>query len=173
MVDQLAHSGKIVPASIRLLGDVHAGVAVRAGERAPAIGTRAELRASLAAATGICVPDPERATAGVHFLKVLRALGLHDTLAPRLRSYPNGAAAMRALAELPERGLVGCTQVTEITATSGVALVGPLPAPFDLATRYVAATCTGAFDPALAQQWVAMLSGESSRALRRDAGFVQ
>src|SRR5438034_6048731 len=78
MVDQFARSGKIVATSIRPLGHVHTGIAVRSGEPAPGIGSGAELRESLAAATGICVPDPERATAGIHFLKILRALGLHD-----------------------------------------------------------------------------------------------
>jgi molybdate transport system substrate-binding protein len=171
MVDQLARGERIVAATIRPLGRVHTGVAVRSGEPVPVIGNGEALRTSLAAARGIYVPDPERATAGVHFVKVLRALGLHDTLAPRLRKYPNGASAMDALARSSGNGLIGCTQITEIKAMPGVTLAGPLPAPFDLSTLYVAAACTSAPSPELAQQWVDFLTGAESRALRRDAGF--
>ena len=48
------------------------------------------------------LPDPERSTAGVHFVKVLRDLGIHDAVAARLRAFPNGAMAMRELGQLRE-----------------------------------------------------------------------
>ena len=35
-----------------------------------------EIRATLSAATRLLFPDPQRATAGIHFMKVLQALGL-------------------------------------------------------------------------------------------------
>jgi molybdate transport system substrate-binding protein len=171
MLDDFGRDGRVIAASIRPLGRVQTGIAVRSGEPAPAIGSRDLLRASLAAATGIYVPDPERATAGIHLVKVLRALGLHDDLAPRLHAYPNGASAMNALAQSRGGGLIGCTQVTEINATPGVTLAGTLPAPFELATTYAVATCTSARDPALAQRFVRLLAGPDSLRLRRDAGF--
>jgi molybdate transport system substrate-binding protein len=170
MLDDLARDGHVVAATI-LLGRVQTGIAVRSGEPAPAIGSRDLLRASLAAATGIYLPDPERATAGIHFVKVLRTLGLHDDLAPRLHAYPNGASAMEALAKSRGGGLMGCTQVTEINATPGVLLAGTLPAPYELATTYAVAVCTSARDPELAQRFVQLLAGADSLQLRRDAGF--
>lgn len=171
MLDDFARDGRVVAASIRSLGRVQTGIAVRSGEPAPAIRSPALLRASLAAATGIYLPDPERATAGIHFVKVLGALGLHDELAPRLHTYPNGASAMDALAQSHGRGLIGCTQVTEINATPGVTLAGTLPAPYELATTYAVGTCTTAHDPELAQRFVQLLTGQDSLRLRRDAGF--
>jgi molybdate transport system substrate-binding protein len=171
MLDDLARDGRVVAASIRPLGRVQTGIAVRSDEPAPAIGRRDLLRASLAAAKGIYLPDPERATAGIHFIKVLRALGLHEELAPRLHAYPNGASAMDALAQSRGRGLIGCTQITEINATRGVVLAGTLPAPYELATTYGVGTCTSARDPELAQRFVQLLAGPDSLQLRRDAGF--
>jgi molybdate transport system substrate-binding protein len=150
---------------------VQTGIAVRSGEPSPAIGTRDLFRASLAAATGVYLPDPERATAGIHLVKVLRALDLYEDLAPRLHAYPNGASAMDALAQSRGGGLIGCTQVTEINATPGVTLAGILPAPFDLATTYGVATCISARDPVLAQRFVELLAGPDSLTLRRNAGF--
>jgi molybdate transport system substrate-binding protein len=144
---------------------------VRSDEPVPAIGNRALLRASLAAATGVYLPDPERATAGIHFIRMLRELGLHDDLAPRLHAYPNGASAMQALAKSRGSGLIGCTQVTEINSTPGVTLVGTLPAPFELATPYAVAVCSSAGQPELAQRFVQMLAGPDALGLRHQAGF--
>ena len=171
MVEEFARDGRVAVSTISTLGHVHTGIAVRSGEDAPLIGTSEELRASLATATRLYVPDPERATAGIHFVKVLRALGLHDGAAPPIASYPNGASAMAALAASTERGALGCTQITEIKSTPGVALVGALPGEFDLATLYAAAVWASTRDPELARQFVYRLAGPHSRDLRRDAGF--
>ena len=74
MLDALARDGRVVPETIAPLGRVRTGIAVRAGEALPAIADREELRQSLATAKTIDLPDPERSTAGVHFIKVLREL---------------------------------------------------------------------------------------------------
>jgi molybdate transport system substrate-binding protein len=171
MLEEFARDGRVAGATISTLGRVHTGIAVRSGEDAPLIGTSEQLRASLAAATRVYVPDPERSTAGIHFIKVLRTLGLHDGVAPPLAAYPNGTRAMAALAAATERGELGCTQVTEIKSTPGVVLVGKLPAELELATSYAAAVCSSARDPELARRFVHMLAGPDSRDLRRDAGF--
>ena len=78
---------------------------------------------------------------------------------------------MRALAASRQRGELGCTQVTEILYTPGVALVGALPAGFDLATVYVAAVCTRARDGVNARRLVQLLAGAEARALRLRGGF--
>ena len=78
---------------------------------------------------------------------------------------------MRELAARSGRGLVGCTQVTEIRYTPGVALVGPLPAEFELATVYTVAVCTGAREPELARRFAELLSGPATRPMRERAGF--
>lgn len=171
MLADLAQRGDIVAGSIAPLGRVHTGVAVRSGQPHPAIADRTALRASLAAAQALYCPDPERATAGIHFVKVLRELGLWPEVAPRLRSYPSGAVAMAELARTPEPGLVGCTQITEIRYTPGVELVGPLPAEFELATVYSAAVGSRARHPELARRLVDMLAGPTAARLRQAGGF--
>ena len=57
----------------------------------------------------------------------MRELGVWDRVEPRLRPAPNGNTAMRALAASTAQRPIGCTQETEIRATPGLALVGPLP----------------------------------------------
>jgi molybdate transport system substrate-binding protein len=150
---------------------VRTGVAVRHGTPHPDVATPEALRAALLAADAIYFPDPERATAGIHFMKVLRELGIDAALRERLRPHPNGATAMRELAAATSAQPIGCTQVTEILYTPGVERVAVLPQRFELATTYTAAVTTRAADPALAERFVALLGGVDTRALRAAGGF--
>jgi molybdate transport system substrate-binding protein len=171
MVGELAAAGLLRGDTRLPLGRVRTGVAVRSGQPKPDVTTPEALRAALLAAEGIYFPDPERATAGIHFANVMRELGVHDELRPRFRTFPNGATAMRELAASAAPRLIGCTQVTEINYTEGVELVGALPQRFELATVYTAAVATRAAEPELALQFVEMMAGDESQALRLAGGF--
>jgi len=171
LIDALAADGRVEAAAVRRLGEVPTGVAVRVGDATPAIGDADALRASFRNAPAIYFPDPERATAGIHFIGVLRRLGIHDEVAARLRPHPNGATAMRALAASGEPGAVGCTQVTEIRYTPGVTEVGALPEGFELRTMYAAAPLCASVEPAAARVLVEWLGGGRSHALRIAGGF--
>jgi len=171
MLDALTQDGRVAGDTVAPLGRVHTGIAVRTGEMLPAIADRAGLRETLLAASGLYLPDPERSTAGMHFVKVLRQLDIDAAVASRLRAFPNGAIAMRELAQSCERGVIGCTQITEIRYTDGVTVVGMLPLEFDLATTYSVAVATSAQFPEAARTLADMLTGENSRELRREGGF--
>src|SRR5205814_6173348 len=92
MSHALAEDGRLFVDSIATIGAVATGMAIRDGDARPDIGEAAALRAALIAAGSIYFPDPKRATAGVHFMNVLRTLGIDNDVAPRLRSFPNGAS---------------------------------------------------------------------------------
>jgi molybdate transport system substrate-binding protein len=139
LVDELARSGHVVASSITDVARVATAVAVRSADPLPAIGDKAGLAAALAASDEIHFPDPALATAGIHFAKVMRELGVWDRVASRLKLAPNGNTAMRALAASTASHPIGCTQETEIRATPGIVLVGPLPPGCDLTTVYTAA----------------------------------
>lgn len=170
-VDELAASGHVAAAPRVDLGVIRTGVAVRTGDPVPDISGADALRASLLASQGIYFPDPKLATSGIHFAGVLAKLGVADGLAARLRTFPNGATAMRALAQAADARPIGCTQITEIKNTPGVTLVGPLPAEFELATTYAIGLCAGTGEPKAARQFIELLSGDESGALRTRAGF--
>ena len=171
LIAALEAAGHVLPGTAAPLGRVSTGVAVRAGEPLPAIADGHALRATLLAATGLYFPDPELATAGIHFVKVLRELGIHEAVALRLHPFPNGATAMGELARTSVPGLVGCTQITEIKYTPGVVLAGPLPAGFALSTVYAVAVCAAARAPELARRFAELLSSGATRELREAAGF--
>ena len=171
LIQQLEASGHVVAGSARQLGVVKTGVAVKAGAPAPLVDTPEQLKAALLAATGIYFPDPVKATAGIHFMRVLKQLGIDTELAPRLRPFPNGATAMGEMARCDEPGVIGCTQVTEILYTPGVSLVAALPQAFELATVYTAAVSSHADSPQAAAALIALLTSPRSAALRAAGGF--
>lgn len=169
MLDDLASAGRVVADSVRDLGWVHTGVAVPQGAAVPAVADASALRGLLQGASAIYLPDPERATAGIHALKVLRELG--QAQPERLRPHPNGAAAMAAMARAGDPSAVGITQVSEILYTPGLQLLGALPAPFALATLYSAAVAQRAPQPAAAAGLLALLAAPAQASLRRRSGF--
>lgn len=171
LISQLTASGHVVAGSARPLGVVKTGVAVKAGDVLPDVGNATALKAALLASSGVYFPDPIKATAGIHFMKVLKTLGIDGVLADRLKPFPNGATAMTAMAQAPQTGLIGCTQMTEILFTPGVAWVAPLPAEFELATVYTAAVCTAAAPAAQAAAFVELLSAARTAPQRSTAGF--
>ncbi len=171
LVKQLIESGHVVAGSERSLGLVKTGIAVRTGAPHPAVKTREQLHAAFSAAKGIYFPDPEKATAGIHFMKVLKALGLDESLRSRFRPFPNVATAMGEMAKSGGDGLIGCTQVTEINYTEGVDLVDVLPPEFELNTDYTLGICTGAKHPDAARVLADLLAGPASEAVRRQGGF--
>ena len=171
LIAELARLGHVLTGSPVDLGVVRTGVAVRSGNPKPPIGSTAALRSALLAADAIYFPDPKLATAGIHFAKVLDALGIVGEVAARLEPFPNGAAAMQALARAPDARAIGCTQVTEILNTPGATLVGPLPKEFELATVYTAGVCTRAALPGQSKLLATMLGGAAAREVREKAGF--
>ena len=170
-IAELASGGQVLTDSCADLGRVRTGVAARTGDPLPDIASAGALRNALLAAEGIFLPDPQKATAGIHFARVLDTLGIRGEVEPRLKTYPNGATAMRELAQAKGARVMGCAQVTEINNTPGVVLAGLLPREFELATVYSVGVCVGATNPEAAQRFIELLTGAPSRALRMKAGF--
>jgi len=171
MIEELALSHDVVAGTDAALGRVRTGIGVRYGDAAPDITDRAALERSLRAATDIFLPDPQRATAGIHFVRVLEQLGIYTEVMPQLRPYPNGATAMHALAQSDVPTPIGCTQVSEIKFTKGATLVGPLPQEFELATVYSVAICTRTREPEFARRFASLLTGSKAETVRAEAGF--
>ena len=171
MIEELAASGHVVAGTHSALGRVRTGIGVRSGDAPPDIADRVALERSLRAATDIFLPDPQRATAGIHFVRVLEQLGIYTEVTPRLRPHPNGATAMVALAQSAAPTPIGCTQITEIKFTQGVRLVGPLPREFELATVYSVAVWAGAQQPEIARRFARLLAGPEAASVRANVGF--
>lgn len=171
LIGDLEKSGHVAVGTAVPIGVVRTGVAVRSGSAAPGIADADALRAALMAADGIYFPDPLLATAGIHFAKVMKSLGIDTDANPRLLTFPNGATAMKALAASPLSHPIGCTQVTEILNTPGVDLIGLLPKAFELATVYTAGIATRARYPQEARRLAEMLVSSEAQPHRDRLGF--
>lgn len=172
LVAKLAEEKLVVAASIADIGLVETALAVRTGDPLVAVRDAAGLREALLAADELFVPDTKASTAGIHVAKVLDQLGIADSVASRLRVFPNGATAMRELAASKARRPIGCTQSTEIISTKGVTLSGSLPPTCGLATMYTAGITTVALHAPQARQLIGLLIGAGQRQQREDAGFL-
>ena len=166
----LVADGLVAKGAATDLGAVSTALAVRERDAAPDLA--AGFESVLAAADAVFCPDLERSTAGAHVWSVLQRMGVADSMWPRLRVFPHGAAAMAALAVSTAAAPVGCTQLTEILATPGVRAVGEVPAPWALRTVYQVAPLGGAAEPDLAARFAAMLAGTGQQDLRASSGFV-
>jgi len=171
LITQLTESCDVASGSARPLGLVKTGIAVKDGATPPPLATVAQLRQALLAAGAIYFPDPVKATAGIHFMKVMRLLGVDTEMAGRLHPHPNGAAAMQALAQSSEPNAIGCTQATEIIFAPGVQLAASLPNEFELATVYTAAVSSRAEQPRAAAALIELLTSEEAAGLRSAGGF--
>lgn len=171
MVEQLERDGHVARGALVDIGVVETGIAVRAGRVASSISDGAALTAALRAADAIYFPDPARATAGVHFARVLDRLGIAAEVRDRCRTFPHGQAAMAAMAAQPGGNPIGCTQETEIRATPGVVYAGPFPDGFGLATIYTAGIVARASEPDAARQLAAVLAAPENASMRASLGF--
>ena len=169
LIEELVASGHVARGSRSDLGKVGTGVAVRAGTPVPDVSTAPALHERLLAATRVVCPDPAIATAGKVVLQVLERLGATEAVKPRLQYFPNGYAAMKWLAESPGRDELGITQITEILANPGVALVAPLPGDLQVRTLYAAGLGAALDDTEAAREFLARLA--SSRKVLAKAGY--
>lgn len=172
LIAELDRTGHLVSGTAADVGGVETAIAVRQGDPVPRVADAAALRTALLAADAIYFPDPDQATAGIHFAKVLRDLAVWDEVTTRLRPFPNGAAAMQALAAADSARPIGCTQATEIMAVPGVTVAASLPRGYDLTTIYTAAVARNAPAPAIAARLIARLTDDAARNSRKQAGFV-
>ena len=173
LVETLAAEKLVLPSSKRNVGTVETALAVRTDHPTVSAPDGDSLRKTLLAADAIYVPDTRASTAGIHVAKVLELLGIAEAVESRLKIYPNGAAAMRHLADSPAVRPIGCTQSTEIISTPGVMLSGALPPGSELATVYTAAITAGAIRPHEAKVLIDILTAPDHRQLRAAAGFLE
>ena len=168
----LAAAGDVIAQTVTDIGRVETAIAVRGNDPAPDVADATALKLALLGADAVYFPDPVQATAGIHFASVLERLGIAGELKPRLRTFPNGATAMRALAAATERRPIGCTQVTEILSTPGIRLIAPLPKGHDLATTYTAGVVARSANAEAARALIALLAGADTAEIRQRCGFT-
>jgi molybdate transport system substrate-binding protein len=171
MIDELIGSGHVAAGTRSDLGAVVGAIAVPAGAMHPDVGTEPALSRVLRDAAAVYLPDPAIATAGAQFVRMCEKLGIAAAVTPKLRTSPNGFAAMTRMAQERVSGAIGCTQITEILWVQGVALVAPLPQSLQVPTTYSLGIAARSVDPAAARAFAERLTGTEAAARLSAAGF--
>ncbi len=165
-IDALLAKGRA--GTVRDLGTVRVGVAVRAGAPRPDVSSVETFRAALLAAESVAYTDPAAGgTAGTYFASVIDRLGLAEAMRSKRRLAADGLDVMRMVAT--GEAELGITQVSEILHADRGGLVGPLPESLQLLTTY--SVFVPADAPDAARDFAAAMSTGLGRSRFRAAGF--
>lgn len=169
VMDEVQRKGWASPGSAAALGSVGVGVAIREGAKAPDISSPEALKQAILSAKSITYIDPAKGTSGKHFAEVLQRLGIADQVKGKTVLGETGYVV-----EPVARGEVelGFQQITEILPVQGATLVGPLPAPLQKVTTYVATPSSQARDTAATKDFIAFLGSPSAQQVFRQKGFA-
>ena len=174
LVEELASSGHVMKESIRSLGVVPTGIAVPKSrpKPIPSIYSVEDVKTIFRSAPALYFPDMEKSTAGIHFMNVMKKLGLDQELKNKFKNFPNGATAMHMMSLDPNTEVIGGTQTTEINISPNVTLVGLLPDEIALNTDYSLGICTSSKYKELAKAMADVLVGDESLSIRQSIGYI-
>ena len=169
-IDAMTRDGRILPGSEVTLASSPAAIAIRAGAARPDISTPEALKKTLLAARAISYTDPKAGGAsGIHFAKVLEQMGIAAEINARNRFPPAGGLSGRFL---PTGEVdLAIQQIPELKQVAGIEIVGPLPAPYDLVTVFVAAIEKSSAKAVEAKALIDFLRTPSAAGVFRDKGL--
>jgi molybdate transport system substrate-binding protein len=117
------------------LVDTAAGIASSQAIK-PVVRNGDDLKAALLNANKIAFSDPARgATVGLHFVKVIRDLGIEQEVMAKAVVARDGIETMRLIQSKTVD--IGITQKSEVVQADRTTLVGPFPKEFELVSQYV------------------------------------
>jgi molybdate transport system substrate-binding protein len=132
-LDKLIAEGKVIPGSRVELADSRIGMAVRAGEPKPDIGSVESFRKTLLEAKSVAYSD---SASGVYIQNELfEKMGIEAQMKPKATMIPKipvGSVVAKGDYQL------GFQQVSELLPVPGIEFVGKIPEPLQSVTRYAA-----------------------------------
>jgi molybdate transport system substrate-binding protein len=167
-IEQLKSEGKVDEDNVIAIAKLAFGLIVRRGSPKPDIGTVHKLKQALLNTNSIAVGDPESSASGRYFANLIQRLLIADALRPKIKTFPSGVAAVRAVAS-GEADL----GVWVISSANGsqTELVGVLPAQAKKLNSYVAGTLAESDHLVAAKALLDFLSSRGSLTLMKSKGF--
>lgn len=170
-ITTLADAGKLDRASIRNLGSIGLGVAVRRGAPVPQIDDLESFKRAMLAATSIMYSDPAHgAQSGLHTAKAMERIGIAEAIAPHLQLRQRGTEGFKEVG----RGEIeiGLGPISEILAHQDLVLVAPFPPEIQSTTSYAVAVHIESTHENAATELVAALVSPAAKAKFLAAGFI-
>lgn len=169
--EKVIASGNVLPESETALATVSVVAAVAAGAPKPDIASAEGLKRLLLDARSIACPSAQRGAAcGVSFQATLDALGIAETVAPKIKTAPSGWEAVKMLA----RGEVelGITFASEKDPNPRVQMLGPLARDVSSPTGFVAFLNAHAKEPEAAAALMRFLAAPEAASVYREFGMT-
>ena len=167
----LAKDGKVDGGSIKDLGSMGVGVAVKAGAPKPDIHDVDAFKKSMLAAKSVMFADPAKGgQSGIHVAKVFAELGLDKALGEKIQLRDRGPDGLKEVAVGSIE--IGLGQISEILANKDVVLVGPLPPAIQGAVTFSGAIHSQAKDKAAARALIELLTSPEAKEKFKAVGFT-
>jgi molybdate transport system substrate-binding protein len=167
----LAKAGKVDGDSIKDLGSMGVGVAVKAGAPKPDIHDVDAFKKSMLAAKSIMYANPAKGgQSGIHVAKVFGELGLDKPLASKIQLRDRGPDGLKEVAKGDIE--IGLGQISEIIANKDVVLVGPFPAAIQGAVTFSGAVHSASKNKAAAKALIDLLTSPSAKEKFKAVGFT-
>jgi molybdate transport system substrate-binding protein len=153
-IEEMSKKSQVRPGSGLDLARTNIGVVVRRGADKPDISTEQAFRETLLNAKSIAYT--KESSTGVYVTRLLDRLGLTEALRHKVQTHSGGGMTTPAVAR--GEAEIGIVLVSDILATPGVDLVGPLPKELQNSTTLTAAVSQTSKEPAAAEALITWLA---------------
>jgi molybdate transport system substrate-binding protein len=168
----LVAAGKIAAGSTVHICDSSIGIAVQKGAPKPDISSVESFKRAMLAAKSIACSKPVGGgQSGAHMAKVFEQLGIADAMAAKAHYGAGGAAGLAGLVVLRGEAEIGIQQMAELMAVDGIDVVGPLPAPLQSVTPFVAGIPTTASHAAAGRALIDFLTTPEAKRVLKAKGL--
>jgi molybdate transport system substrate-binding protein len=162
VAEQFEQAGRLKPGSAVPLIRIGFGLAVRASEPAPDVGTPEALKRAFLAANKVLITDPRTGgVSGVHLMEVLDKLGIADAMKGKLA--PNPGGAIHAARVVAGEADLAVQAEHEIKSVPGARFL-PYPAPFAKAMVMVGGVGAASTDPSAARHYLDFMTSDKAAA---------
>jgi molybdate transport system substrate-binding protein len=167
----LAKEGKVDGGTIRDLGSMGVGVAVKSGAPKPDIHDVDAFKAAMLAAKSIMYANPAKGgQSGIHVAKVFSKLGIDKQIEPKLQLPDRGPDGLKEVAAGSIE--IGLGQISEILANKDVELVGPLPTEIQGAVTFSASVHAASKNKKAAEDLIQELTTSAAKEQFKARGFT-
>ena len=165
--EQMVKQGRVRGPLVRI-AQVGIGVAIRKGASKPDISSSEAFKRALLEAKSISYAS--QSASGLHLAKVIERLGIADAIKSKARLAPGGAIDV---VEPVARGEVelGISAMTDILATPGAEVLGPLPPELQHYVVFTGGVAVGSAEPTAAKTLIDFLTSPASAAVIRSKGI--